>query len=84
MAAASAASDGEKGVAELELKPKKLTSDWKRLVLVIDRDNFQIRETRLTDPVGDTSIITFTETQYEKIQNPEWFDKNLLENTKVD
>jgi outer membrane lipoprotein carrier protein len=71
------------GKVELELVPKSGQQAYKKLVLLVDLESFEIRESRLVDPAGDVSVITFDEVQYARIDNPEWFEWTPGEGVRV-
>jgi outer membrane lipoprotein carrier protein len=58
---------------ELILTPKSGQQTFQSLVLVVNPKSFEIKQTRLVDPAGDESVITFEEVVVGPIKNPEWF-----------
>ncbi len=44
----------------LRLDPKRANGDMGRLDLVVDPDQFDIREARVTDPVGNLTVLRFS------------------------
>ncbi len=78
----------EKGTFRLALKPKKSTGQYKKLIFVVNRDDFSARETIIYDPYGNTNQIVFEKAKLNKNLPDEGFvftptdDMNVLNNSK--
>jgi outer membrane lipoprotein carrier protein len=53
--------DGAADVFTLELVPKKSAAEYQKLILTVDRETYQVRESTVIDPVGNTNRVIFAE-----------------------
>lgn len=58
----------EDGLAALTLEPRTPNSNYRRIVLLVDPATFEIRRTRVVDPLDNVSTVTFESPRYEPLK----------------
>jgi outer membrane lipoprotein carrier protein len=64
---------GGKGDLVLELTPKEKTTQYKTLYLVVDKDQFRVKESIIIDGAGATNHFRFYEPNFKKEVDDSWF-----------
>ena len=64
---------GGKGDIVLELTPKTKTTQYKTLYLVVDKDQYRVKESIIIDGAGAVNHFRFFEPNFKKDVDDSWF-----------